>query len=162
MKALLVSTDQSVHVYTFLMNILENRSVVLQNLFFFFAIAQTDRQVFRSIRTIRQIWSCLRNIQNQNSMVTIFVLKKCIHTGNHTLNRPSHVSLLSGKKNGFTTNDGQEKTFSLKYLVDFVQFLPWTNCVFGSFEDCPVSDKIIKIMANYSYLLSIADDRRCV
>ena len=79
-----------------------------------------------------------------------------------TLNRPSHVSLLSGKKNGFTTNDGQEKTFSLKYLVDFVQFLPWTNCVFGSFEDCPVSDKIFKIMANYLHLLSIADDRRCV
>lgn len=44
MKALLVSTDQSVHVYTFLMNILEDRSVVLQNLFFF-PIAQTDRQV---------------------------------------------------------------------------------------------------------------------
>ena len=72
------------------------------------------------------------------------------------------MSLLSGKNNGFTTNDGQEKTFSLKYLVNFVQFLPWTNFVFGSFEDCPVSDKIFKIMANYSLLLSIADDRRCV
>ena len=50
-------------------------------------------------------------------MVTIFVLKKINCSGNYyfILNRPSHLSLLNGKNNGFTTEKkmiDKEDTFS--------------------------------------------------
>ena len=55
-----------------------------------------------------------------------------------------------------------KKNILVKIFSRFCPVFTRTNCVFGSFEDCPVSDKIFKIMANYSHLLSIAVDRRCV
>ena len=50
-----------------------------------------------------------------------------------TLNRLSHLSLISGKNNGFTANG-------------------------TSFVDCPVWDKICKIVRNHPHLLSVGDD----
>ena len=50
-------------------------------------------------------------------------------------------------------NDWQEKHVFV-YLVDFVQYLPWTNFVRGVFEDCPVWDKICKIAANCQVITS--------
>ena len=42
-------------------------------------------------------------------MMTIFVMKKFFRTGNYLLllheSRPSHLSLLNGKNDGFTKND---------------------------------------------------------
>ena len=81
-------------------------------------------------------------------------------TGNYLLLtglRSSHLWLLNGKNNGFTTNDWQEKHVFV-YLVDFVEYLPGTNFVRGVFEDCPVSDKICKNRDK----LSGDDSEKCV
>ena len=46
-------------------------------------------------------------------------------------------------KNGFTTNDWQEKHI-LVYLVNFVQFLHGINFVQGAFEDFLSGTKFVK------------------
>ena len=44
-----------------------------------------------------------------------------------------------------------DKEHIVVFSVDFVQFLPGTNFVRGSYEDCPVSDKICKITTNHPH-----------
>ena len=61
--------------------------------------------------------------KQKNCMVTIFVLKKCICMGNYLLLSGCYIwwHFVYGK-NGFTTNDWQEKHILVNSL-DFVQFL---------------------------------------
>lgn len=71
---------------------------------------------FGPIRTGRQIWNGISTSKPNIIMMTIFVMKKFIRTGNYLLllheSRPLHLSLLNGKNDGFTKNDWQEKHIS--------------------------------------------------
>ena len=56
----------------------------------------------------------------------------------------------------------KKNTFLVKIFSRFCPVFTLDKLCFWLIEDCPVSDKIFKIMANYPHLLSIADNRRCV
>ena len=90
----------------------------------------------------------------------MFVLKKCICMGNYLLLSGHYIwwDFVYGK-NGFTTNDWQEKHI-LVYLVDFVQFLHRINFVQGAFEDFLSGTKFVE--KNHPNLLSVGDDRKFV
>ena len=86
-----------------------------------------------------------RTSKLKNCMVPVFVLKKCICMGNYLLLSGHYIwwDFVYGK-NGFTTNDWQEKHI-LVYLVDFVQFLHRINFVQGTFEDFLSGTKFVKL-----------------
>ena len=90
-------------------------------------------------------------------------MKKFIRAGNYLLllheSRPSHLSLLNRKSDGFTKNDWQEK--HIVYLVDFFQFLPGVNCVCGALMIVPSQTKFVKSRQTIR-IVKRRDDRKFV
>ena len=89
-------------------------------------------------------------------MMTIFVTKKFIRTGNYLLllheSRPSHLSLLNGRMMALQKMIDKKNTYRL-----FSPFFPVLTrrgklCLWR-LDDCPVSNKICKITTNHSHLL---------